>query len=302
MELLDEIIALLSSEKPSLVNALYKAQVLAHMLKEPEIKAWVEHELRGYKKDEEIPTYRILKSGVFGTISNGQYTYKNFPIPILDLDKSIQPYLLESKFPQSISVLERLCIEGSTLKTVLPPETYGYLSKALDSGYFVQNAWTIPSAGSLEQVLAEVRYRLLNFALELSEKDPLLTQKQNNPKGTHVVNEIFKNTVIGDNATIVVGSGSIHGVRNSISTNDFEGVAKILLSNGMNQTDIDELRAAIDSDKSISTEKQESIGSNVKQWTGKMLLKAGTASWNITTEAAGNLLAAVIASYYGFSK
>ena len=98
MELLSEIIQLLSSEKPSLVNALYKTQVLAHKLKEPEIKLWVEHELKGYSKGEEVPSYRVLRSGAFGRITNGYKSYENYPLPILNLDKSIQAYLLETKF------------------------------------------------------------------------------------------------------------------------------------------------------------------------------------------------------------
>lgn len=32
-----------------------------------------------------------------------------------------------------------------------------------------------------------------------------------------------------------------------------------------------------------------------------MILKAGTASWQVSAEAAGNLLAAAIGAYYGLS-
>lgn len=303
MELLDEIIGLLSSENPSLVNALFKTQVLAHRLKEEELKIWVERELKGYSNTDTLPKYRTLKSGVFGRISNGVRSYENYPIPILDLDEEIKRHLLETRFLQGISVLERLAADGSKIKTMLPPESYAYLSKTLNSHYVVEAAWTIPSAGSLENVLSEVRYRLLNFVLELSEKTPAIDKKKDWPTtGSQIVNEIFKHTIIGDNATILIGSGSIQGVNNSITKGDIESLSRALLSAGLNVTDIDELRCAIKSDKDLTTQEKNEVGPSVREWMGKMFAKAGSAGWQVTLETAGNLLASAIAAYYGFSK
>ena len=60
MQLLQDIIEILSSDKPNLENALIKAQVLAHQLGEAEMGAWVEAELRGYPDGAELQAHGII--------------------------------------------------------------------------------------------------------------------------------------------------------------------------------------------------------------------------------------------------
>lgn len=71
MHLLNEIIDLLSSSEPSVENALFKAQVLAHRLGEVEMKSWVVSELKGYADRSDLPPYRILPVTVMADLSNG---------------------------------------------------------------------------------------------------------------------------------------------------------------------------------------------------------------------------------------
>lgn len=62
MQLIDELITLLSDEKATVQSALLKAQILAHRLGDAELATWVEHELRGYPSDAEVPPYRVLRA------------------------------------------------------------------------------------------------------------------------------------------------------------------------------------------------------------------------------------------------
>src|SRR5690606_27013046 len=48
MKLVEDLISILSAERPRLEDALIKAQILAHRLGEDELRAWVDSELRGY--------------------------------------------------------------------------------------------------------------------------------------------------------------------------------------------------------------------------------------------------------------
>jgi hypothetical protein len=93
MLLVDQIISSLSSDKPSVGNALFKAQVLAHRLDEIELKQWVNWELKGYPDRSNLPGYRVLNVSVMGNVSNMAQRYSNHPLPLAHLDDRVQEHL-----------------------------------------------------------------------------------------------------------------------------------------------------------------------------------------------------------------
>lgn len=111
---------------------------------------------------------------------------------------------------------------------------------------------------------------------------------------------LFRHAVFGHNTTIVVGSGSIHGVRNSVVVNDVESLVESLRKHEVSEPDLNALRQAIDADKDAPEHAKKSLGPQVRSWIGAMVAKAGTAGWQVSIEAAGSLLACAIAAYYGF--
>jgi AbiTii len=302
MQLIDEIIELLSSSKPSLDNALFKAQVLAHKLGEGDLKQWVDSELKGYPDTSNLPPYRVLHVTVMGNFSNGAYRYSEQPLPIMKLDKRLRKKLEITHLTQSIAVIEKWSKSESDLSIVIAPEFYGELSKGLGGGYSVERAWGKHSVGAMLQVIVEVRSRLLDLALQLADRiprEPTVAEIKQVSKEM-AVGEIFKNAVFGDNATIVVGSGSIQGVTNSIVRNDFESLASALRTHNVTDDDIAGLRAAIEEDQGADEHKTQSLGPRVRQWIGGMVSKASSAAWQIGIGAAGNILGSAIAAFYGF--
>jgi hypothetical protein len=302
MQLIDEIIELLSSSKPSLDNALFKAHVLAHKLGEIELKQWVDSELRGYPDTSNLPSYRFLNVTVIGNFSNGAYRYSEQPLPIMKLDKRLRKKLEITHLTQSIAVIEKWSKSESDLSIVIAPEFYGELSKGLGGGYSVERAWGKHSVGAMLQVVVEVRSRLLDLALQLADRiprEPTVAEIKQVSKEI-AVGEIFKNAVFGDNATIIVGSGSIQGVTNSIVRNDFESLASALRTHNVTDDDIASLRAAIEKDQGADDHKTQSLGPRVRQWIGGMVSKAGSAAWQIGIGAAGNILGSAIGAFYGF--
>lgn len=301
MQLIDEIIEILSSEKPNLENALIKAQVLAHRLDEVELRAWVDAELKGYADSSDLPPYRVIPIAVRGVITNGAYRYSDQAIPIGHLDEKLKERLETSRLPQSIAVIESWAGKDN-LSVTITPELYPLLGKGLDGGYWVESAWGKHSAGAMLQVLVEVRSRLLDFALRVSDKLPKDLEGSEMSKASQdaAVSEVFRNAVFGDNTTIVVGSGSIHGVSNAITTNDFESVARALRAQSVTESDIQALQVAIEADTDEPDLQERRIGPRVRSWMGGMLAKAGTSAWQVTVGAASNILGAVITKFYGF--
>ncbi|MDR6675628.1 hypothetical protein [Xanthomonas sp. 1678] len=301
MQLVDEIIDLLSSADPSVENALFKAQVLAHRMGEADLALWVESELKGYAKDAELPSYRIVPITILGNASNGAYRVSEQPLPVMHLDPVIREKLDKKRLNQSISVIEGWCKEDKDLSIVIAPEFYPLLNKGLGNGYQVERAWGKPSMGAMLQVVTEVRSRLLEFALKLSDRLPAEARREDMKQLAQEahVGDLFRNSVFGDNTTIVVGSGSIQNVTNSVVKNDMESLVRVLREHQVAEPDIQALQVAIKEDATGGDASEKSLGPKVRAWIGSMVAKAGSAGWKVSISAAGGLLAKAIGAYYG---
>lgn len=300
MKLLDEIIQLLSDEKATVQSALLKAQVLAHRLGDAELSAWVEHELRGYPQDAAVPPYRVLRLTLVGHVTNGYYHYSNQTLPTAHLEEPFRTNITQSKVRDSVSAIESWSDKENVAATI-PPEALHLLSKPLSDTYYVQQAWGKFGVGAVEQILVQVRSRLLEFCLRISDRlPPDLSDPQvrriADEMGSH---DIFRNAVFGDNATVVVGSGSIRDIKNKVVRRDLESLLSTLREQGVSAEDLSALQTAIADDESSEDVRKGELGPRVKNWIGTMIGKAGSATWEVSMGAAGNLLGSALGSYYG---
>ena len=297
MKLIEEIIDTLSSNEPNLHTALFKTKVLLHRLGEKELVEWVNFELQGYKNIESLPSYRKIDVTVMGNISNAAYHYSNQPLPLAHLDKQLRYNLTFTNLMQSIAVIEDYSTQDENLSISIAPELYPSISKGLGNGYVVVRAWGKHSVGGMLQVVTEVKSRLLDFVLELSERIPEELGKEEMKEASKKagVSELFNNTIIGDNATFVIGDGNTQKIHNNIIKNDFESLAKELQKYNVENSDIQLLKEAIESSKDSS----DGFGVEVNNWLAMMLGKAASTAWDVEVGIAGSLLASAISSYYG---
>ncbi|MCG2775364.1 MAG: hypothetical protein L6406_06735 [Desulfobacterales bacterium] len=302
MKLIEEIIEMLSSDSPNLNNALFKTKVLLHKLGEKELVSWVDAELSGYPNIESLPDYRVLPVTVLGNFSNMAYSYSEQPLPLIHLDKKLRKNLEKTHLTQSIAVLESYAKDESSLTITIAPELYPSLSKGLASGFNVERAWGKHSAGSMLQVINEVRSRLLDFVLQLSEKipDEVDTEKMKEMSKEVGTSDLFRNAVFGNNATVIVGDSNIQNIENTITKNDFASLAEELRKHSVQEEDISSLKKAIDADKDAPELCDKKLGQNVRGWVSNMLTKATDAVWNINLGVAGGLLTEALKAYYGW--
>jgi len=302
VRLLQEIIDLLSASAPSLENALFKAQVLAHQLGEQELKQWVASELKGYPDRALLPPYRIIPVTVMANLSNGVVRYTDQPLPLMSVEKRLREKLETTHLTQSIAVIEEWSKRDSDLSVVLAPEYYPHIKNGIDRSFKIERAWGKHSVGAMLQVVVEVRSRLLELALEVSDRIPLEPEPDRMKQVSQevLVSEVFRNAVFGSNTTIVVGSGSIQGVTNSIAVNDLESLAKVLRAQHVRDEDIHELRQAIVADANTDDVRTRMLGPAVRGWIAAMVKKAAEGAWDVGVAAAGGLLGSAISAYYGF--
>jgi hypothetical protein len=86
MALVDEIVDLAVDGSSPISTLLRKCLVLAHTLKNQRLRAWVEKELDGYGKDDELPDYRDITASAKGDFIGPFGAYqKGRPLPPLIL-------------------------------------------------------------------------------------------------------------------------------------------------------------------------------------------------------------------------
>lgn len=275
MKLIDEIIDILSSENTNLENALIKTKVLLHKMGEKELLTWINNEINGYSKKDNIPEYRIISTSVYGTATNGYTTrWENHRLPIGHLSKKIQKSLSIQEMNESISALEILSKSENTLSAPLPTEYCPSFAKGLSNGIYVESAYKQITQTQIIQILTQIRNRLLDFLLELSDRliessdDDIKSQSKK--IGTR---ELFNNTIFGDNTTIIVGNNNSN-TSNQIK-NNLDKLIEILKDNKINDTEIEELKTSIENDKSNNQDNEsKEYGKNVKNWFKKVSIKA----------------------------
>lgn len=300
MKLLNEIVDLLSDEKGSLTDALLKTKVVLHKIGHKELVEWVNDELNGYPQGKDVPTYRVIPARVVGTIQNSAYVQSNQTLPISHLTEKQQKYLSANELRESIRVLEEFAAKPKGhLIHPIAPELYSELSKAWIGGQ-VSDARIQMEPTQILNTLIEVRSRLLDFVLNLQDK---LGDTENEADAKQVAQTfdaraMFQHTVIGDNATFVLGDNNVTTIKNIVKKGDFSSLAAALRKYDVSQEDINSLEVFIDQDKdSVDTEKK-SFGPAVKGWMSKMMEKSVNAAWNIELGIAGGLLTNALQAYY----
>lgn len=298
MKLLDEIIDLLSDENGSLNSALLKTKVLMHRIGHAELAEWVNDELNGYGKDKVIPDYRIARGRVVGNVQNIAVIYNEMDLPTGHLPEKLRTHLERHEMNQSMTVLEELSKGQGTLRMPLEPAITVAINEALTQGHWVQKGWVELMPTQIKNGLAQVRARLLDFALKL--QDELGETKEGDVKeaaSKSDISALFHGAVFGDNTTVVIGNHNTTSMKNAVKKGDFDSLAKLLLDNGLADADIAELQNAIQSDGAL-TDPKAGFGQGVKAWMAKMLSKAVDASWQIELSVAGGLLTEALKAYY----
>ena len=303
MKLIEEIIDILSADKPNLTNALLKTKVLLHKLGKNDLIEWVNYEINGYSEEADVPPYRTVNAQVLANFANMAYQYTRHPIPLSHLDQEYRESLETTKLRQSLGVLEAFASdEGGSIQSSIPIEANPLLSKGLASGYHIHRVWCEISTSAITQILIEVRSRLLDFILELSGKfGEGLNDEEVKDIGKNLDTSLmFANAMFGDNTTILVGNQNQQTVTIQIGKNDFESLSKSLRARNVTEPDIQELKAALDTDKSSPDVAKRKFGPAVKGWLKKMLSKAVDTSWQIEIGIASSFLAEALKKYYGW--
>jgi len=266
MKLIDEIIEILSSENCNLENALIKTKILLHKMGEKQLLTWVNQELNGYDDIRILPNYRKIYGIVIGSFQNYTTRYTNHHISVSHLQDNEIDFFTNIKFSDSISMIEELSSGDDIIYFALELKFAPLLSRGLDSSLQITNLNRQVAKAQILGVLTQIRSRLLDFILDISEKFPdNISDKDIKSKSKEMnIKEIFNNAIFDGNITINIGDNNKN---ESIQIkNDFEYLLNKFKNYKLNTEDLEELKESIEEDKTTINYGKKEFGKNVKNW------------------------------------
>lgn len=294
MKLVEEIIEMASDGRRPLADALRKCLVLSFALKNEKLKNWVEKELNGYDRNDDVPQYRLVNLHSKGNFTGPAGAFlRQRPLPLSILDKKHRG-LLVSKLTQPIAAYDSGKESVSEINAAFnwPPDLIVHYQGKFISGYALSQAWQELPGSVLVGLCEEVRNRLLRFALEIKEElgnveDKSSTVPQERIEAA-VVNYIYGGmNVIGGKVEDFSQIGNI-----IVPKGDFGGLSKALKTLDVSNSEIAKLKNALDGDG-------QTVGNKTKGWLMGIGKKLGGAGLKVGTGVATEIAKEWLLQYCG---
>ena len=292
MNLLDEIRADLTSETTTLPNTLRKARVLAHELQSQELRDWVSNELGGYPVEATVPSYRQFRLPVFGTFHGPfmRVTEQEIPIYDYDLPEGAKDFLDSLTVVEGIAALGALIESGDKKhRRPLPIEITLSLQSVvhMTGGMVLHEMYHQLPRYIFAGILDSVKSRLLDFVLDLQEKEVTAERLNNGDADREAVrNAITVNIYGGRN---VVGAGGNVHQEFSIREGDVDSLISHLRAHNVSDEDLDELKDALAAEPNATP----------SAWVKKMTTKALRGAWQAGVADVPEMLERAIQKFCG---
>lgn len=303
MSLLRDIQAAAVDPETDVATLLRNCKILAVRLGNENFKKWVDHELNGYDSTEDLPEYRIHPNGSFGDFYDEFGSgLKSAPIP---------PSCLPEEFRDRVTMLylkSPIIAYASLINTEnrtnaaehWPADMVAHFGQNIYQGMNCVSAWKVIPYSRLVALVDTIRTRVLNFALEIEGEAPDAGEAPPNapPLPQEKVTKVFNTIITGDVQNVAMGNSHVTQSGDTIIIpGNFESVRQYLTSLGVDALDIAELDNVIQED--TKTLGEHALGKSVQAWIGKMVGKAESGAWKVSTSVAGTVLGKALSKYFG---
>lgn len=292
VNLLDEIRTDLMSETTTLPNTLRKARVLAHELESQELRDWVSNELGGYPMGAVVPSYRQFSLPFYGTF-HGPFGQRmtGQAIPTDNLPEEAKDFLNSLHVAEGIAALGALIESGDKLhRRPLP------VGITLSLRSFVQMTGDMVLTETYHQIpryiftgiLDNVRNRLLDFVLDLQEKEVTAERLNNGDADRETVRNAVTVNIYGNNNVVATGE-NVHQEFSIIHEGDVDSLIDYLRAQNVSDEDLDELKDALAAEPNAMP----------NAWIEKMTTKALRGAWQAGVANARSMLEQAIQKLWG---
>lgn len=286
-----------------IATLLRKCKILAVRLGSEKFKKWVDNELNGYDKIDELPEYRVLNTESYGHFSGAFGSgLKNVQIPPSCLPKEFRDRITKSYLMAPISGYASLINnrDRNNAQEQWPADMLAYFGQQIYRGMNCLSAWKVIPYNALVALVDTIRTRVLNFALEIEDEAPNAGEAPANvqPLSQDRISQVFNTYISGNVQNVATGSSNVTQSGEFIVTpGDFSSLQRHLISLGVEDNDVADLLAAVSADTQANG--KPALGKRVQTWVGTMLGKAASGTWDISASVAGTVLGKALSMYFG---
>ncbi|HBA4535559.1 TPA: abortive phage resistance protein [Escherichia coli] len=286
-----------SSKSTDVEELLSKAKMISVKLGLQDISEWLEHELNGYPRLDQVPDYRIITNAPVKAF-NPYVGWIPYQLGNVE-DKELYKSLTTIRISNPVSMLIEYAKKEDTLYSELPAFMADFLQKMAGCEYSM--SWVINPA-QITKILSHIKSKVLDWALLLESKNILgegllfSPEEKQEAVGMTVNNINNFNGHVNNSGAIGAGNtGNIHQ-QNTITAGDFNSLERQLKEYGIEDNDIRDLKLAID--QSSAPTSSNNLGGKIGNWVGSMIGKAYSGSLKIAGTAAPALLTNAICAYF----
>lgn len=273
-----------AGSKVAVDELLRRLKVVASRAGIPELESWVQQELDGYHRTEDLPPYRgPFTTHVLGHFSGMfQSQAANVPIAPMLFPEEYRAGLFQAAFFEDVAALEALAAANSELTIPWPADAL-MLVQVLEregkldlNGNVLQEAHQVVSRSVVINLLRTVRDRVLALALRLEAENPQLGEAGVRAEGPAVGRDV-QIIVHGGQPNIAVASQHFSQGAN-VDPGDRASLFARLRDIGVDNEALGQLRDALDADEAADTPATTGPGERVLVWLGRLTLGVGAAA------------------------
>lgn len=291
----------------SLSNILMKAKILGSRLKNQELQIWAEREINGYENINDVPAYRKFRADIYGNFSGPFGSgIDNARIPFTLFSKEDQKLFNNEHYMlESVGALERLINHKNSPDTLTAPfngDQIVYLNhrlkeKGIYDGMECLGAWKLFPASQVVEILTNVRNRLLSIVLELQEKfpDEMMTDDDLGKIPIKEASVVINNNIYGSKIGHLTSGYNV--TVKEVIENDFQSLTELLKQLNVSDSDISELKNAIEKDNEGGVVSK--IGSHCKKWLSKIYEKSMDGLLGVGSARIIPIIQEAIEKYFG---
>ena len=203
------------SKKVDLDTTLKRLKVILYSIDNEEVIEWVDQELNGYEKFENLPSYRTFECEVYGDYFSGTaYNHiraTHHLIPLSGLDKEMRDSIKRINIFNDIETIQKSIDSDEKMGKPLPPEICSLISSTCNLA--ITRATVNIDSSQLMSIIKNVEKRTLDILLKLEKEFGNLDELDINVEnyGDDELQGFNKSliTIIYDNSTTIGNNNEI---------------------------------------------------------------------------------------------
>lgn len=288
-----------ASDKP-VSEVLRMCAVLAKRLGHEPLAQWVKLELDGYPDVELVPDYRTHPVQVLSQqVGPMAHEIGNVPVPQSAVPEEFRENIFNVRLGEGAAKLESFA--DTDQKSLSMPVNQDFVLAYLGHGkilqrYTTMTAWRAMPVAVLNGVLDTVRNRILTFALEIEDENPDAGEAPvgEEPVPSPIVAQHFNTTILGGTNNLAIAGRDAAQTITNVTAGNWDSLQEALRVLGIPESDIAELRDALEKD-----EGSQGIGEYTQGWIGKIMSKVKTGAFALASGMTVELVVDIIMMYLG---